>query len=233
MLKAHIWFHNIVVVDQGFNEDWMVADVAFDYEAAGWTFTDLVARVKSAAGASFETDPIEVVLPPEIDGPINYAQLRDKVEAYYRSAFGSGGWAIRVDATSSNIRIQDVVADHSLVVDYDFDSDRSEPTAVTAEDCSAPAIPPPDSASPFRHLRTVEGVDFRDTTIYLDGRLFRDCTFDGCKIVIEYGAFRFQWISPQTRPAFTNNTFVTQGNARNIWQLMRAFPTQSPPEAAG
>ena len=39
-------------------------------------------------------------------------------------------------------------------------------------------------------LEVIEDREFRGETVYLDGREFRNCSFDNCKIFIKLGSFR-------------------------------------------
>jgi len=72
-------------------EEQMVSTVYFDVEAGGRVWVGLEANVKQTAGAAYEEGPLEVELPAGYDGPMNYSEFRECVEAYYRSAVSQGG----------------------------------------------------------------------------------------------------------------------------------------------
>jgi hypothetical protein len=53
--------------------------------------------VKQIAGGSYAEDPLEVSSPQDYSGPpVDYQQLRDLAEHYYRSLFGGEGTAVRI-----------------------------------------------------------------------------------------------------------------------------------------
>lgn len=59
-------------------------------------------------------------------------------------------------------------------------------------------------------LQVVEGRHFKEEPVYLDGREFRDCTFERCRLFIKLGVFT------ATNSNFLNSTFVMDGPANSL-----------------
>ncbi len=83
--------------EYGSTDDHMVSRVFFDVTHAGQTFKNAYCEIKQPAGGDFRTDPMEVGLPANYNGPsLNYQHLRERVESYYRAQISTGGSAIRL-----------------------------------------------------------------------------------------------------------------------------------------
>jgi hypothetical protein len=87
--------------DLGGGDDHMNSRVYFTLEIDGKNVGDLYADIKQAVGGEFEKDNIEVYLPEEYKGKLNYEDFRNAVEKYYRSLIGTQGQGIRVSGSSS------------------------------------------------------------------------------------------------------------------------------------
>lgn len=64
---------------------------------------DCVVRQPHGSDNSFEDDPLEVEIPANLKGEINYGAFREVAEHYYRSLIGSSGGGIRIGPGSKNI----------------------------------------------------------------------------------------------------------------------------------
>jgi len=60
-------------------------------------------------------------------------------------------------------------------------------------------------------LDVVQGRQFKNETVYLDGREFRDCSFESCKIFIKLGVFRLTG-----SVKMIGSTFVMDGPANAV-----------------
>ncbi len=67
------------------------------------------------------------------------------------------------------------------------------------------------------NLETIEDRDFVGEDVYLDGRLFRNCSFQNCNIYVKIG--RFQIDKPKPR-GFDRCTFKLDGPAEMIKALV-------------
>lgn len=224
MINGYVRFRSIRVIEQHIGEDSMQSEVTFEYEVQSREQLGLIAFVKSPAGGTFEKDMIEVVLPTNLELPINYQAFRDAVEEYYRQAIGSRGWAILIEQGATGVISETVATAIGRVI---IGVDAAPGPTVTAEDCAKPAIEPPGPDSPFVRLQVVEGIDFKGQDVFLDGRKFRDCTFTNCKLHFDFGAFLFQVVTRQT--TFDGVTFVPGPRAKAIMWLKDLVDSQNAP----
>lgn len=108
MKKAKVTFKKCIQDSQeyGSNDEHMVSRVFFDLEIDGKRYENLYANIKQVVGGDFEKDPLEIGIPENYKGPLNYQAFRDAVEDYYRSLVGSKGHGIHIEG-GSNIRMYD------------------------------------------------------------------------------------------------------------------------------
>lgn len=102
MTRVTLHFREMLQDSQELGDDeHMVSRIYFSIVAGERAWSDLQAIVRQTVGASYATDPLEVELPTEYDGPIHHQRFRDCVEAAYRRAVSVSG------PVRGNIRMHD------------------------------------------------------------------------------------------------------------------------------
>ncbi len=106
MAKVKMTFQKFIQDSQeyGSNDEHMVSRVFFNIEVDGENKGEFSADVKQSVGGDYETTPLEVDVPKDYKGPLNYQSFRQAVEDYYRSQVGSSGHGIHI-AGGANIRM--------------------------------------------------------------------------------------------------------------------------------
>lgn len=66
-------------------------------------------------------------------------------------------------------------------------------------------------------MEEVEGNEYRQETVRLDGKLFLNCSFEDCLLC--YGGERCEW--ENTR--FANCRVILEGSANNTVQVLQGF----------
>lgn len=104
--------------DLGSDDEHMVSRAYCMVDAEGQQYETYM-DIKQPVGGNFEADELEVSLPAEYSGPVNYAAMRAAAEEYYRSLVGSSGSGIRVEGASS-VRMRDntFIQTHAVQVDF-------------------------------------------------------------------------------------------------------------------
>ena len=77
----------------------MISKIKLEYNGDDYTV-----EIKQPFGVNFEyTEGIELIIPPDAKRlkKLNYNELSDKCEEYYRSLIGSGGHGIHIEGTSN------------------------------------------------------------------------------------------------------------------------------------
>lgn len=109
MTRIDLQFHACVIRMEGFatdaDGDYFDAEVHFDLAFDGELHRGLVARVKQAAGSMFG-DPLEVLMPSDWAGRVDYAPYRACVERYVREQVLSQVGDHRMG--DANMRVSDV-----------------------------------------------------------------------------------------------------------------------------
>jgi len=125
-MKAKMIVHKCLQDSQdlGSDNEHMNSRVFFTLEIDGKRFENLHADIKLSVGGEFEKDNIEVFLPEEYKGRLNYDDFRKSIETYYRSLIGSQGTGIRVSGGGS-VRMRNNTFQKEMIFEFDI----SEPNA--------------------------------------------------------------------------------------------------------
>ena len=120
MAKVKITFQKCIQDSQeyGSNDEHMVATVFFNIEVDGENKGEFSADVKQTVGGDYETTPLEIGIPKDYKGPLNYQSFREAVEDYYRSQVGSSGRGIHI-AGGGNIRMYNNTFIATKIVEFE------------------------------------------------------------------------------------------------------------------
>lgn len=104
--------------DLGSDDEHMVSRAYCTVEVEGQQYETYM-HIKQPVGGTYESDELEVSLPKEYAGPVNYSAMRAAAEEYYRALVGVSGSAIRVEG-AANVRMRDntVIQTHAVQVDF-------------------------------------------------------------------------------------------------------------------
>lgn len=119
MKTAKVTFKKCIQDSQeyGSDDEHMVSRIFFDVDIDGEKYEELCVDVKQTVGSDFETSPLEVGIPKDYQGALNYQAFRQAVEAYYRSLVGSQARGIRISG-GANIRMHDNIWEQTTVVEF-------------------------------------------------------------------------------------------------------------------
>ncbi|MBD3337564.1 MAG: hypothetical protein GF353_00555 [Candidatus Lokiarchaeota archaeon] len=121
MDKAIINFEKCIqnYQEYGSASESMISRIFFSITTPKKTYNQVHADVKQIAGSRFETSPIEVYPPKDIKENLDYEQLRDAIEKYYRKCVGKSAQGINIQGGKS-IQMQNNIFSFPMQVEIDI-----------------------------------------------------------------------------------------------------------------
>ena len=107
MVTAKVFIYRLIQDSQeyGSNDEYMVSRVFFNLKIGEKSFKDLYSNIKQTVGSDFNSTPLEISSPIGYEGPFNYLEFRNLVEAYVRDRIGPDGKGINMGG-AKNVRMR-------------------------------------------------------------------------------------------------------------------------------
>lgn len=111
--------------EYGSDDEYMVSRVSVDLAVDRADQGGFIADLKQAVGTDFDTGPIEVGRPVEVEthkpygGPFDQARFAEAASKYFRELLGSEGWALELRPGNRNERMQGNRFIRKKVVEFD------------------------------------------------------------------------------------------------------------------